>query len=193
MSAWMEPELDRSEPIWAYMRPPLIGSTLFALTDDRRWLQLQFDNFADGGSQVRSFFHRSLALVAPRLAFGPELLLRMDMCMKNVYFYMDIPLALYVVSRGEIDKKLAMLKRWQGGFMNPEEKAAVEGYLKGHCVRNPLQYWMLEKMAYVAMRTGCCTVAESTNSILPSNVELAAIWERMRQHELFAPHIELRS
>jgi hypothetical protein len=52
LSAWMEQQFD--QPDSGHVKPPLIGSTLFALTGDRHWLRIQFDNFADGGSQVET-------------------------------------------------------------------------------------------------------------------------------------------
>jgi hypothetical protein len=152
---------------------------------------VQFDNFADGGSLVRSFFHKSLALVAPRISFGPELLQRMDIGMKNVYFYMDVPLALYAVSQGDIDEKLANLRRWQEGFMNSQEKVAVEGYLKGLPVLNPLQHWLFEKMSYVGMRIGCFQVTSPLNGGLPLGVPFFSVWELIHLHPLFSPYIEL--
>jgi hypothetical protein len=191
MSAWMAPRLDTSDSTWGYVRPPLIGSTLFALTGDRGWLQLQFDNFADGGSQVRSFFHRSLALVAPQITFDLDLLRRLDFGMKHVYFFMDIPLALYAVSKGDANEKLESLKRWQAGFMNPAEKEAVEGYLNGRLVANPLQHWISEKMSYVALRMACFPVTEPSGGSLPLGIALAPVWQSMQQHPLFSSHIEL--
>ena len=191
MCGWMEPQLDSRNSTWGYVRPPLIGSTLFALTGNRRWLQVQFDNFADGGSLVRTFFHKSLALVAPRVSFDQELLRRMDFAMKSVYFYMDVPLALYAVSQGGPEEKLANLRRWQEGFMNSLEKAAVEGYLKGLPVPNPLQHWLLEKMSYVGMRVGCFQVRTQVNIGLPLGLGVSAVWQRMQEHPLFSPYIEI--
>lgn len=191
MCAWMEPQLDTRDSTWGFVRPPLIGSTLFALTGNRRWLQVQFDNFADGGSLVRSFFHKSLALVAPRISFDLELLRRLDFGMKSVYFYMDVPLALYAVSLGDADEKLTNLRRWQEGFMNSQEKAAVEGYLKGLPVPNPLQHWFLEKMSYVGMRIGCFQITPPLNGGLPLGVTFSSVWELIQQHPLFLPYIEL--
>ena len=192
MSAWMAPRLDTQDATWGYVRPPLIGSTLFALTGDRGWLQVQFDNFADGGSQVRSFLHRSLALVAPKVTFDSELLGRLDFGMKHAYFFMDIPLALYAVSQGDKNEKLESLKRWQAGFMNAAEKEAVEGYLNGRLVANPLQHWISEKMSYVALRMACFPVASPSGDSLPLGIALAPVWESMQQHPLFSSHIELR-
>lgn len=152
---------------------------------------MQFDNFADGGSLVRSFFHKSLALVAPRISFGPELLQRMDIGMKNVYFYMDVPLALYAVSQGDTDEKLENLKRWQEGFMNQQEKDAVDGYIKGLPVHNPLRYWLLEKMSYIGMRIGCFQGTVPRDIGLPLGLDFAAIWQRVQEHPLYSPYIEM--
>ena len=191
MVAWMEPQLDTRDSTWGYVRPPLIGPTLFALTSNRGWLQVQFDNFADGGSLVRSFFHNSLALVAPRISFDQELLRRMDFGMKSVYFYMDVPLALYAISQGDTEEKLANLRRWQEGFMNSQEKAAVEGYLKGLPVPNPLQHWLLEKVSYVGMRIGCFQVRTPVSGGLPLGLGVSGVWQSMQEHPLFSPYIEI--
>ena len=191
MSAWMAPQLDTRDSTWGYVRPALIGSTLFALSGNSGWLQVQFDNFADGGSQVRSFFHRSLALVAPKITFDSGLLRRLDFGMKHVYFFMDIPLALYAVSQGRTNEKLESLKRWQAGFMNPAEKEAVEGYLKGSLVDNPLQHCVSEKMSYVALRIASFPITAPRDIGLPLGIALSPVWESMQQHPLFSSHIEL--
>ena len=191
MSAWMAPRLDTRDSTWGYVRPALIGSTLFALTGNSGWLRVQFDNFADGGSQVRSFFHRSLALIAPRITFDSELLDRLNFGMKNAYFFMDIPLALYAVSQGNTNEKLESFKRWQSGFMNTFEKVAVEGYLKGDLVPNPLQHWISKKMSYIALRVACFPIAEAASAGLPLGIVLAPVWESMQRHPLFSSHIEL--
>jgi hypothetical protein len=192
MASWMESQLETIDSGWGYTKPPLIGSTLFALTGSLHWLQLQLENFADGGSLVRSFFHKSLALIAPRISFGSELLRRLDFGMKTVYFYMDVPLALYAVAQGNANEKLANFKRWQEGFMNSDEKEVVDGFLKGHSVKNPLQPWISEKMTYIALRIGCLPSASAQNVRLPSGVELSTVWERMEGHPLFHPYIELK-
>jgi hypothetical protein len=191
MAVWLAHLLDTSQMTWGYVRPPLIASTLFALTDDIGWLQVQIDNFADGGSLVRSFFHKSLALVADRISFGSQLMRGLDFGMKNVYFYMDVPLALYAVSQGDVAEKLANLKRWQESFMNPSEKDAVDGYLKGLPVKNPMQYWLLEKMTYVAMRLASFPQTQDGATGLPLGVELSTVWERVQRHPLFSSYISL--
>ena len=191
MCAWMEPQLETRDSSCGYVRPPLIGSTLFALTGNRRWLQVQFDNFADGGSQVRNFFHKSLALVAPRISFDQELLRRMDFGMKSVYFYMDVPLALYAVSQGDTDEKLANLRRWQGSFMNAAEKEVVDGFVGDQLVGNPLLPWLMEMTTYVALRLGCFPDA-AREVMLPLGVNFSAIWERIQEHPLFSSHIRLK-
>lgn len=193
MTAWMEIQIDRSGALdWGYTKPPLIGSTLFALTDNRWWLRIQLLNFADGGSLVRSFFHKSLALVAPRIAFDSDLLERLDTGMKNHYFYMDVPLALYAVSVGDSEEKIVNLKRWQEGFLNSHEKDAVDGFIKGHPVINPLQHWMLEKMTYVAMRFASFPMASLSDNGLPLGMEFSSVWDRVQQHPLFSSYLELK-
>ncbi len=193
MSAWMSLQIDRSGAFdSSYVKPPLIGSTLFALTGDRWWLRIQLLNFADGGSLVRSFFHKSLALVAPRIAFDSDLLERLDIGMKSHYFYMDVPLALYAVAVGDSEEKIVNLKRWQEGFLNSHEKDAVDGFVNGHPVINPLQHWMLEKMTYVAMRFSSFPVASPSHNGLPLGTEFGDVWGRVQQHPLFASYIELR-
>jgi hypothetical protein len=192
MSAWMAVQIDNSEAMnWSYVKPPLIGSTLFALTGNRWWLHIQLSNFADGGSLVRSFFHKSFALIAPRISFDEELVKRLDFGMKHAYFYMDVPLALYAVSQGDPEEKLVNLKRWQEGFMNTDEKNAVDGFVKGLPVINPLQYWMLEKTTYVAVRLGSFPVVSSSNSGLPLGIDFSAVWERVQEHPLCSASITL--
>jgi hypothetical protein len=190
LSAWMEQQFD--QPDSGYVKPPLIGSTLFALTSDQHWLRIQLDNFADGGSQVRTFFHKSLALVAPRITFDPELLRRLDFGMKSVYFYMDVALTLYIVAQGDTEEKLVHLQRWQGGFLNEREKAAVKGFIEGRPVRNPLLFWLTEKIAYVALRIGCLPTGPVEDAVLPLGIELSTVWARIKDHPLFSSYIELK-
>jgi hypothetical protein len=190
LSAWMEQQFDQLDS--CYVKPPLIGSTLFALTDDRHWLRIQLNNFADGGSQVRNFFHKSLALVAPRITFDSELLRRLDLGMKAVYFYMDVALTLYTVAQGDTEEKLVNLRRWQKGFLNGREKAAVDGFIEGLPVRNPLLFWLTENLAYVALRIGCLPTSPAEDAGLPLGIELSAVWAGMKDHPLFSPCIELK-
>ena len=75
--------------------------------------------------------------------------------------------------------------------MNSQEKAAIEGYLKGSPVPNPLQHWFLEKMSYVGMRIGCSQITPPLNGGLPLDVTFSSVWELIQQHPLFLPYIEL--
>jgi hypothetical protein len=191
MAVWLSPLLDTSQMTWGHVRLPLIASALFALTGDIGWLQIQIDNFADGGSLVRNFFHKSLALVADRISFTSQLMRGLDLGMKSVYFYMDLPLALYAVSQGDVAEKLVNLKRWQQSFMNSSEKDAVDGYLKGHPVINPLQGWLLQMMTYVAMRIASFPLTQAGATELPLGMEFSAVWERVQRHPLFSSSISL--
>jgi hypothetical protein len=101
----------------------------------------------------------------------------LDIGMKHAYFFMDVALALYAVSQGYPEEKLTNLKRWQEGFMNSAEKDAVEGFVNGLLVPNPLQYWMLENTTYVAMRMGSFPVATRSDR-LPLGIDFSTIWER---------------
>lgn len=192
MSAWMESQLDTNDFAWGYAKPPLIGSTLFALTGSREWLRLQMENFADGESQVRSFIHKSLALVAPRISFDAELLQRLELGLKKAYFYMDVPLTLYAVAQGSAEEKMLNLKRWQEGSMNTNEQEVVDAFIGGHPVKNPLQPWIMEKMTYIALRTSCLPSTSALSVGLPLGIELSAVLERMEEHPLFGPYVELR-
>ena len=95
MATWLVKQFAQADAGWSFVRPPLIGSTLFALTDERYWLQIQVDNFADGGSLVRSFLHKSLALVAPHVKFDDRLLRQLD-------FGMNVPIFLHGHSLGHL-------------------------------------------------------------------------------------------
>ena len=193
MSTWMNAQIEASESAnWGYVKPPLIGSTLFALTGSSWWLRIQLSNFADGGSLVRNFFHKSLGLVAPRITFDSYLVERLDFGMKAHYFYMDVALALYAVSLGDHETKIVNLKRWQEGFLNTHEKNAVDGFLNGSPVINPLQHWMLEKMTYVAMRLGSFPIAPPAYTGLPLGIKFSGVWEQMQAHPLFSSYIELK-
>ena len=112
--------------------------------------------------------------------------------MKTVYFYMDVALALYTVAQGDTEEKLVNLRRWQKGFLNEREKAAVDGFIEGLPVRNPLLFWLTEKLAYVALRIGCLPTAPAEDAGLPLGIELSAVWARMKDHPLFSPCIELK-
>jgi hypothetical protein len=192
MSAWMESQLDANGFSWQYAKPALIGSTLFALTGSQDWLRLQTENFADGEANVRSFLHKSLALVSPKISFDAELAQHLDFGMKKGYFYMDVPLALYAVAQGDAEEKLQNLRRWQEGSMNTNEQEVVEALINGHPARNPLQSWITEKLTYTALRTSCLPSTRALNVGLPLGIELSTVLERMEGHPLFGPYVELR-
>jgi hypothetical protein len=112
--------------------------------------------------------------------------------MKAVYFYMDVALTLYTVAQGDTEEKLVNLRRWQKGFLNEREKAAVDGFIEGLPVRNPLLFWLTENLAYVALRIGCLPTAPAEDAGLPLGIELSAVWTRIKDHPLFSPYIELK-
>lgn len=192
MTDWLKRELDADDEVMVNVKVPLIGSTLYALTGSTDWLRIQLRDFAYGGSFVRTYLHQSLALAAPELYFYPDLASRLDFGMKCVYFDMDIPLALYVVARGDAEEKLNNFKRWQQGFMNAREQELVDGIVKGYNVRNPLESWIRDKMTYTALRLGCLPLHKSVNAGLPLGIEFSSIWERMQVHPLFHSYIELK-
>ncbi len=74
MVDWMENGLAAGRWEWRTVKRPFIGATLFALTGNTRWLRIQFNNFDNGGSQLRTFYHRTLALIAPSLTFDEDLI-----------------------------------------------------------------------------------------------------------------------
>jgi hypothetical protein len=192
MAAWMDNFLANDTSVWGFTKPPLIGSTLFALYDDPHWLRIQVENFDDGGSTLRNFLHNSLALVAPRMSFDPALIARLDFGLKTAYFYMDTPMVLYAVSKGDPVTKVANLHKWKDAyFMNPTEKDTVAKLVSGGWAENPLQHWLLRMTSYVALRLCCQLNTLSRNATLPLGVDMSAIWERIDNHPLFSSHIQL--
>ncbi len=163
------------------------------MNDDPHWLSIQVENFDDGGSILRSFLHKSLALIAPRMVFDSELIARLDYGMKIPYFMMDTPLVLYAVSRGDPEQKLANLKKWKSAyFMNPAEELTVDRFLKGDPAANPLQYWLLRNTSYALLRLECQLSGPAVNAALPPGIALSDVWERVQKHPLVSPCIELQ-
>jgi hypothetical protein len=115
----------------------------------------------------------------------------MDFGMKSVYFYMDVPLALFAVSQGDTDEKLVNLRRWQGSFMNAAEKEVVDGFVGEQLVGNPLLPWLMEMTTYVGLRLGCFPDA-AREVRLPLGVDFSATWEKIQEHPLFSSHIRLK-
>lgn len=191
MADWMARQLVKPDEGWSYVHPPLIGSTLFALTGSSHWLRFQRENFADGGASARTFFHKSLALVAPQMEFDSQLLLSLNRGMEIPFFFMDYALALYVVSKGDHGEKLINFKRWSTRFMNPDEAALVSGILSHGLVPNPFLSWLLEKLNYVALRMACSRTESAIPENLPLRVDFSDPWQRTRKHPLFRPYIEL--
>jgi hypothetical protein len=193
MVDWMEDAsaIGRSE--WGFAKRPLIGAALFALIHDPRWLQIQMDNFAYGGSQLRSFFHRTLALVAPRMSFDSELVSRLEVGLKNRYFVMSPLLVLYAVSQGDHDKKLSNLRKWKKSYpMNSAEAETVDRFLEGESAINPLQYWLLKNTSYVALRLGCQPSVPSQSVRLPLGIGFDEVWQRVYEHPLMSPYVKLQ-
>ena len=192
MAAWMEEHQATDETVWGFAKPPLIGAALFALTDSPYWLRVQIRHFDYGGSQLRSFLHNTLALVAPRISFDSELIARLDHGLKVPYFMMDTPVVLYVVSKGDPELKLANLKKWRESyFMNTAEEETVDRLLKGDPARNPLQSWLLRNTSYAALRIGCYPNGPSAEAALPLGTALSDIWNSVEQHPLFSSYVRL--
>jgi hypothetical protein len=192
MAAWMEEHEAKDETVWGFAKPPLIGAALFALTESPYWLRVQVRNFDYGGSQLRSFLHNTLALIAPRMTFDSELIARLDYGLKIPYFMMDTPLVLYAVSKGDLELKLSNLKKWREAyFMNTAEEETVDRLLKADPARNPLQSWLLRNTSYAALRIGCYPICVSGDSALPLGAPLTDVWNRVDQHPLFAAYVKL--
>jgi hypothetical protein len=194
MASWMAEHRATDSTVWAFAKPPLIGATLFALTNSSYWLDEQISNFAYGGSDLRSFLHNTLALIAPLMSFDAELLARLEYGMKVPYFGMDTPLVLYAASKGDPAVKLANLRKWQESyFMNIQEKETVERFLKGDPANNPLQYWFLKNTSYVMLRLACEPGGPPEDATLPLGITLSDIWERVRKHPMVSSHVRLQS
>lgn len=191
MAQWMEDFMAEAQSVWRFAKPPLIGSALFALTGEPYWLRAQREYFDYGGAQVRSFLHDSLALVAPKMSFDEELMRRLDHGMKVPYFFMDTPLVLFALSRGDLDDKMAFFRKCKDRFMNSREEETVNAFLEGEHVRNPLNSWMLANTSYVLLRLGCHVTARSGEMVLPLGVELATVWSRVQSHPLMEGTIKL--
>jgi hypothetical protein len=192
MAAWMEEYQATDETVWGFAKPPLIGAALFALTDSPYWLRVQIRNFDYGGSQLRSFLHNTLALVAPRLSFDSELTARLDHGLKVPYFMMDTPLVLYAVSKGDVEQKLSNLKMWRESyFMNTAEEETVDRLLKGDPARNPLQSWLFRNTSYTALRIGCYPTGANAEGALPLGAVLSDVWKSLAQHPLFSAYVRL--
>jgi hypothetical protein len=192
MAEWMEDSSAVSRSEWRMVKRPFVGATLFALTGNTRWLRIQFDNFANGDSQLRSFFHRTLALVAPRLTFDEDLVARLEAGLRNRYFTMAPPLVLYAVSQGDVEEKLANLRAWQAAYpMNTAEEETVARFLSDEPARNPLQAWLLRNSSYVALRLGS-QAGSSTQSVrLPIGLGFSEVWERVQGHPLMSGWVVL--
>jgi len=187
MAAWVEEFQATDGTLWGFAKPPLIGAALFALTNNQQWLKAQFRNFSYGGSQLRNFLHKTLALVAPRISFDSELTAQLSYGMKIPYFMMDTPLVLYAVSKGDFEQKLTNLKIWRESyFMNSAEQETVDRFLKGDPARNPLEHWLLRNTSYVALRIGCYRSGTAGDSEMLCRASLSDVWDRVNQHPLFS-------
>jgi hypothetical protein len=194
MADWMEDDsaVGRSDPTWRMVKRPFIGATVYALTGNPHWLRIQFDNFAHGDSQLRSFFHRTLTLIAPRLTFDAELIARLEAGLRSRYFVMSPPLVLYAVSQGHMGGKIANLTAWKAAYpMNPDEEETVARFLSDEPAPNPLQSWLLKNTSYVALRLGCQSGIASQSVRLPIGLGFSEVWERIRKHPLTAGYVSL--
>jgi len=192
MIEWMEVGSAVGPSDWRIVKRPFVGAALFALTRNTRWVRTQIDNFAHGDSQLRSFFHRTLALVAPQLTFDEDLAARLETGLRNRYFTMAPPLAIYAVSNGDAEEKLANLRAWQAAYpMNSAEEESVARFLSDEPARNPLQAWLLRNSSYVALRLGS-QAGSSTQSVrLPIGLGFSEVWERVQGHPLMSGWVVL--
>ncbi|MDE1161314.1 MAG: hypothetical protein PW792_05125 [Acidobacteriaceae bacterium] len=192
MAEWMDDDLAVKRSEWRMVKRPYIGATLFALTGSPRWLRIQLNNFDNGGSQLRSFYHQTLALVAPRLNFDEDLIARLEAGLRNRYFVMSPPLVLYAVSQGDAEEKLANLRAWQATYpMNTAEEETVARFLSDEPARNPLQAWLLRNSAYVALRFGSQAGSSMQSVRLPIGLGFSEVFERIQRHPLMAGHVRL--
>ena len=192
MAAWMGEHESTDETVWGFAKPPLIGATLFAMTDNPYWLRVQTSNFDYGGSQLRNFLHRTLALIAPRMSFDSELIARLDHGLRIPFLMMDTPLVLYAVTKGDSAEKRANLKKWRDAyFMNTAEAETIDRLLKNDAADNPLQPWLLRNTSYATMRIGCYPVAARTETTLPLGATFADIWNGMDKHPLLSAYVKL--
>jgi hypothetical protein len=192
MAAWMGEHESTDETVWGFAKPPLIGATLFALTDSPYWLRVQTSNFDYGGSQLRNFLHKTLALIAPRMTFDSDLVARLDHGLKVPFFMMDTPLVVYAVTKGDAAEKIANLKKWRDAYsMNTAEAETVDRLLKGDPAENPLQSWLLRNTSYATMRIGCYPAVACADTTLPLGAALSDIWSRVDEHPLFSAYVKL--
>jgi hypothetical protein len=192
MADWMENGLAGSRFEWRMVKRPYVGATLFALTGNTRWLRIHFNNFDNGGSQLRTFFHRTLALIAPRLTFDQDLIDRLEAGLRNRYFVTSPPLALYAVSQGDADDKIANLAAWKADYpMNDAEAETVDCFLNNQPAPNPLQSWLLRGSSYVAMRLACQGGIRSERVRLPLGIGFSEVWERLQGHPLMSGYVSL--
>ena len=192
MAAWMEDSSAVSRSEWRVVKRPFIGATLFALTGNTRWLRIQSNNFAHGDSQLRRFFHRTLALVAPRLTFDEDLVAGLERGLRNRHFVMAPPLVLYAVSQGDAEEKIANLAAWKAAYpMNSAEEETVARFLSNEPAANPLQAWLLRSSSYAALRLGS-QAGSSTQSVrLPIGLGFSEVWERVQRHPLMSGWVVL--
>jgi hypothetical protein len=192
MSDWMEDDSAVGRSEWRMVKRPFIGATLFALTGSTRWLRIQFNNFDNGGSQLRSFFHQTLALIAPRLTFDDDLIARLEAGLRNRYFVMSPPLVLYAVSQGDVEEKIENLTAWKAASpMNTDEEKTVARFLKGEPAPNPLQSWLLRSSSYVALRLGAQGGIPSQSVRLPIGLGFSELWQRFERHPLMSGYVSL--
>jgi len=192
MTDWMEHGLAAGRWEWRTVKRPFVGATLFALTGSTRWLRIQFNNFDNGGSQLRTFYHRTLALIAPRLTFDEDLIDRLEAGLRNRYFVMSPPLALYAVSQGDAADKIANLTAWKAAYpMNDAEANTVDCFLNNRPAPNPLQSWLLRGSSYVAMRLACQGGIRSERVRLPLGIGFSEVWERVEAHPLMSGYVTL--
>ncbi len=192
MAEWMEDDLAVKRSEWRMVKRPYIGAALFALTGSTRWLRIQFNNFDNGGSQLRTFYHQTLALIAPRLTFDEDLIARLEAGLRNRYFVMSPPLVLYAVSQGDAEEKIANLTAWKAAYpMNSDEEKTVARFLKGEPAPNPLQSWLLRSSSYVALRLGAQGGVPSPSGRLPIGLGFSEVWERVQKHPLTSGYVSL--
>jgi len=99
---------------FAWWRLLYLESAMFALTEDRSWLQTMINNIDHDNSTVRSCVHGPLGLIAPKLTLNEyNLLSRMKKNLENGNLYNESMICIYCAIKGTRDEKISLAKEWK--------------------------------------------------------------------------------